>query len=265
MPTLIETTSLEECAALCRDLGLSFIEINMNLPQYQIDKINTDYLNELAEKYGIYYTIHLDENLNFSDFNPRVASAYCDTVLETIKIAKKINSPVLNMHLSNGVYFTLPNRKVYLFDQYREEYLHSVVEFRDKCEEVINSNNTKICIENCDGFTEFQIQAIDTILRSQSFALTFDVGHNQGINGKDEPIIIKRISRLAHMHLHDALGSKNHLALGTGEIDIIKYLCMANINNCRVVLETKTIESLKQSVNHLKEKLFAYNIILPKS
>ena len=32
MPTLIETETLEECAALCRELELDFIELNMNLP-----------------------------------------------------------------------------------------------------------------------------------------------------------------------------------------------------------------------------------------
>ena len=32
MPTLIETNSLEECAALCKNLQLDFIELNMNLP-----------------------------------------------------------------------------------------------------------------------------------------------------------------------------------------------------------------------------------------
>lgn len=32
MPALIEIKSIEACAALCRELGLQFIELNMNLP-----------------------------------------------------------------------------------------------------------------------------------------------------------------------------------------------------------------------------------------
>ena len=32
MPTLMETDTLESCAALCRELKLNFIELNMNLP-----------------------------------------------------------------------------------------------------------------------------------------------------------------------------------------------------------------------------------------
>lgn len=64
IPTLIELKSLEECAALCKELGLQFMELNMNLPEYQADKIDADAFAQIAERYRIYYTIHLDENLN---------------------------------------------------------------------------------------------------------------------------------------------------------------------------------------------------------
>ena len=67
MPTLIETNTLCECARLCAELGLDFIELNMNLPQYQLQKTDADYFKRIATQYGIYYTIHLDENLNVCD------------------------------------------------------------------------------------------------------------------------------------------------------------------------------------------------------
>lgn len=114
MPTLIELKSLEACAALCKGLDLQFVELNMNLPEYQADRIDADAFAEIAQWYGIYYTIHLDENLNPCDFNEKVADAYTDTVLRTIELAKQLRIPVLNMHLSKGVYFTLPEKKVYL-------------------------------------------------------------------------------------------------------------------------------------------------------
>ena len=52
---------------------------------------------------------------------------------------------------------------------------------------------------------------------------------------------------------YDAEGRKNHLALGAGEIDIEKYTNLAKEQNCRVVLETKTIDGLRQSVEWLKK------------
>lgn len=252
MPTLIETNTLPECAKLCAEFGLDFIELNMNMPQYQLDKIDVDYFKSIAEKYGIYYTIHFDENLNISDFNSYVADAYKETVADTIEIAKQLNIKVLNMHLSKGVYFTLPNKKVYLFSEYKERYIKSIIDFRDMCDQIIGNEDMKICIENCDGYEDFQKEAIELLLESKVFALTFDMGHNYAIGGTDEEFIMQYKDRLYHIHLHDAQASKNHLALGTGEMDIKKYINLAKEQNCRVVLETKTIDGLRISAEWVK-------------
>ena len=67
MPTLIENRTLQENVSLCRRLGLCFIELNMNFPEYQVDQLeNTGMLLDAADAAGIYYTIHLDENLKLS-------------------------------------------------------------------------------------------------------------------------------------------------------------------------------------------------------
>lgn len=255
MPTLIETNNIESCVALCKKLGLYFIEINMNLPQYQIENINIQQLKSLCENENIYFTIHLDENLNVCDFNNKVAAAYTRTVLSAIEIAKQLKIPVLNMHMPNGIYFTMPTEKVFLFNQYKDIYLAKLKEFRDKCEKAIGDSNIKICIENCSGYLDFTMEGIELLLERNVFALTLDIGHSHGANGVDEPFINKHLDRLYHMHAHDAKGKKNHLPLGMGEINIGERLSLAREHNCRVVLETKTIDGLKQSV----ERLTSYN------
>lgn len=247
MPTLIETGTVEECAALCNQLGLQFIELNMNLPQYQIGRMDEERLKAAAERFGIYYTVHLDENLNVSDFNPYVAEAYLKTVRESIAFCKRLNIPILNMHLSRGVYFTLPNKRVYLFERYADEYRKSFEIFRAMCEEEIGGDSIKICVENSDGYTDFQLRALELLLKSPVFALTFDIGHDHAIGGGDGAFIIRHREKLLHMHFHDALGAKNHLALGDGEIDLPKYFSLAKECGVRIVLETKTVEGLKKS------------------
>lgn len=256
MPTLLELQTLEETAALCRELRLQFIELNMNLPQYQPNVLEAEQLQAIAQKYGVYYTIHLDENLNVSDFNPYVAEAYRRTVRKTIRLAKELRAPVLNMHLARGVYFTLPAKKVYLFAAHKAQYLQSMRDFRDACDTEIGDINLQICVENSDGFTDFQVEALDLLLQSPVFGLTFDLGHDHGVGGADEPILMERAERLHHVHCHDALGRKNHLTLGTGELDLSKYLTLARAHNCRVVLETKTAEALRQSVAWLDRNGF---------
>ncbi|MFG6357528.1 MAG: sugar phosphate isomerase/epimerase [Acetatifactor sp.] len=252
MPTLIEIPEPKDCAALCAELGLQFVELNMNMPQYQIHSLDADRLAALAEKYGIYYTIHLDENLNVSDFNPHVAEAYLETVRETVHIARRLHIPVLNMHLSQGVYFTLPDRRVYLFDTYSGQYLQSLLYFREECERQIGSCGLRICVENSSGYTDFQRQALALLLESPVFALTFDIGHNHCVGGGDESVILQHADRLCHFHFHDAAGKKDHLPLGTGEIELSKYLRLAHQTDSRIVLETKTVSGLRESVGWMR-------------
>jgi sugar phosphate isomerase/epimerase len=257
MPTLIELKSIEACAELCRELGLGFIELNMNLPEYQANRLDVSVLRRVAEKFGIDFTIHLDENLNPCDFNNRVADAYTETVMQTIEIAKQLRIPILNMHLSKGVYFTLPEKKVFLFSEYEDVYFEKIADFRNRCETAIGGADMTICIENADGCFDmpFIVKGLDALMASPAFAMTFDIGHNAFAGGADEPVILSRANKLRHMHIHDAIGRRPHLPLGTGDLDLPKYFALANKHHCRVVLETKTIAGLKDSVEWMQQSL----------
>ena len=257
MPTLIENRTLEESVALCRELGLSFVELNMNLPQYQIECLeNIEYLKRIADDAGIYFTIHLDENLNVADFNAAVAEAYVKTVVRTIEVAKKLGVPILNMHMNHGVHFTLPDRKVQLFEEYNDVYMEAFRRFRNICEKHIGSCDIKICIENTNGFRAYEKAAIEYLLESRVFALTWDIGHSNGSDNVDEEFLMAHEGRLAHFHIHDSLGKKDHMTLGTGEVDLETRLGLAREYNCRCVVEAKTVEALKKSVEWLKERCY---------
>ena len=199
MPTLIENRTLEDNIALCKELGLSFVELNMNFPEYQIDKMeNIDWFYKKADDAGIYYTIHLDENMNIADFNPLVREAYLETVRRTIEVAKHF------------------------------------VNLKDKYEK----------------------KAIEKMLQSHCFVLTWDIGHSKATGEIDTPYINAHKDKLCHFHIHDGRENppKDHLALGDGETDLIARLNKAKECNARCVLETKTIEALKRSVEWLKSK-----------
>jgi sugar phosphate isomerase/epimerase len=257
MPTLIENTSLLENARLCCELDLDFIELNMNMPDFQVEQIafrRQEFL-EIANSYDIYYTIHIDENFNVCDFNSLVSKAYMDSMLSTIELAKELNVPILNMHMNQGVYFTLPDVRVYLFERYKEIYIQRITEFRDICEEAIGDSNISICIENTDGFLHYQKEALDILMESKVFSLTWDIGHSHSVNDIDEAYISKHEDKLKHFHIHDALGRKNHLTLGTGEINLTERIKVAKACDCRCVIETKTIKALKESVAWIRNNL----------
>lgn len=266
MPTLIENRTLEDNVNLCRSLGLNFVELNMNFPEYQVDHLEqTDYLIQIADQAGIYYTIHLDENLNIADFNQLVSDAYLETVRRSIEVAKKLLSlrdrfgdngqPLtLNMHMNHGIYITLPDRKVQMYDRDFDTYMKSFSVFRTKCEEWIGDSDVMIAVENTDGFRDYEKKAIEYLLKSPKFGLTWDIGHSKAIGEKDVPFIMDHQDNLIHFHIHDGSEKppKNHLALGDGEIDLSDRLKLAESRNARCVLETKTIEALKKSVQWLE-------------
>ena len=267
MPTLIENHTLEDNVNLCESLGLKFIELNMNFPEYQVEKLeDIDYLTSLADKAGIYYTIHLDENLNIADFNQLVTDAYLETVRRSIEVAKKLlilrdkygdaSQPLtINMHMHHGIYITLPDKKVQMYERDFDTYMKSFEIFRNKCEEWIGDSNIKICVENTDGFKEYEKKAIEYLLGSPKFGLTWDIGHSKAVKEIDVPFILQNKDRLVHFHIHDGKEEppKNHLALGDGEINLSERLDLAKERNARCVLETKTIEALKNSVKWLKD------------
>lgn len=254
MPTLIENNNIEETALLCHELGLDFIELNMNLPQYQVEALEeTAKFQRLAEKYKIFYTIHLDEDLNVCNFNRAVTSAYLETVNRTIEAAKRLSVPIINMHMNHGIHFTLPNKKVQLFQKYNKNYISDIKEFRKICDFSLEGTNIKISIENTDGYREYEKAAIEYLLESDAFTLTWDIGHSHACENIDETFILEYINKIKHFHIHDAVGKNNHLTLGTGEVDIIERLTIAKKCGARCVLETKTIDALRKSVSWLNQ------------
>ena len=266
MPTLIENRSLQDNIALCSSLGLRFIELNMNFPEYQIDRLEqTDPLLEAAGRAGIYYTIHLDENMNIADFNPLVSDAYLQTVRRSVCVAKKLlclrdrfgdrSQPLtLNMHMHHGIFITLPDRKVQMYERDFGTYMESFARFRSLCEDWIGDSDLRIAVENTDGFRDYEKKAIEYLLESPKFGLTWDIGHSKAVRETDVPFILEHRDKLIHFHIHDGTETppKNHLALGDGEIDLSERLRMAESRNTRCVLETKTVAALKKSVEWLR-------------
>lgn len=257
MPALVECKDITECAEVAKNNGLDFVEINMSFPQYIPQNSDAELYKRLSEKYGIFYTIHADEQLNPFDFNPAVSECYFGAMADCIDFAIKIGAPVINMHLIKGVYVTLPEKVILLTDVYRDEYMSRVKDFIRMCEEKIGNSGLKIAIENVDlnPFTKSQIEALDYFMASSAFALTLDVGHDDCMDGKDRHIFEKYPDKLFHMHFHDSDGKHPHLPLGEGKIDLAAKLAMLKPDSTCLV-EVKTIDGLEKSVKYLREKKY---------
>ena len=252
-PTMVEMESLEQAAQVCRALKLDFLELNINFPQYLLSELDVDKLHRLSAENGIFYTLHLDDEMSIADFNPYIARGYCQTVFDAIELSKKLGIRKLNMHLSRGAKYTLPDRVIYFFEAYEEAFLERIRNFREECEKRIGGADITICIENTAGFLPFQRKAVELMLQSPVFGLTFDIGHNYCAGNMDEEWILSHSDRLKHFHIHDCVeGRKDHRTLGTGVLDVKRYLALAEKLGCTAVVETKTVESLRQSMDWIR-------------
>ena len=268
MPTLIENGTLRENVALCARLGLRFIELNMNFPEYQLGALaDPEPFLRTAEQAGIYYTVHLDETLDPASFNPLVRNAYRETVRRAILFLKAVlplrdrfgdpGQPlILNMHMSHGIHITLPDKKVRMYERDKDTYLAHFRSFADAVAAWIGDADIRLTAENTDGFTDFEREAIGILLEKRCFGLTWDIGHSKATGEKDVPFLLRHKDRLVHMHIHDGTETppKNHLALGTGGIDIQDRLRTAEEVHARCVLETKTVRALEDSVRYLEKR-----------
>jgi sugar phosphate isomerase/epimerase len=251
MPTLLELNTLEENIALCKELGLSFVEINCNVPEFQVENMDIDHLLHLRQSSGIYFTFHLDEYLSVTDPNPTISEAYIQSVVNSIEFAKKARIPVMTMHFLNGVVFTLPDKKVYVYEKYSAYYLERLRHFRDRVHQAVGDSHIKVCIENVTGFESYMKDGIDLLLQDKAFGLTYDCGHNHRYHQVDNAFLTQHQDRIAHMHLHDCKGSNDHLPLGYGELDLKEELKFVEGKAQRVVIEVKTVEGLRKSVESM--------------
>ena len=159
------------------------------------------------------------------------------------------------MHMIHGINVTLPDRVVPLYQCNMDTYLKSFTEFRTLCDEWIGNDEVKIVVENTDGFRDYEKRAIEILLESPHFGLTWDIGHSKATHEKDLPYLMEHQDHLYHFHIHDGTEDppKNHQALGDGAIDLRDRLELAKNRNARCVLETKTIAALQRSVAWLHD------------
>lgn len=250
MPGLPLLGGLDAHALLCLELGLSFVELNMNLPAFHANALDRSAL--LAwKRQGVDFTLHLDERLDPMDFNPLVAKAYLQTGVQAVALAASLELPVVNMHLPRGVYFTLPAQRLYLYQAQPAPCLEALARFRDEMERAA-SGRVRVCVENTSGFTGFERQCLELLLQSPAFGLCLDVGHDRCTGGQDGRWMLEREGRLGHMHLHDVLNRHDHLALGQGEVDVCASVALAERLGLGCVVEVKEAQSLRDSLLYLR-------------
>lgn len=213
IPTLLERPDILSSAALCAELGFGFVELNANLPQFA----DPDAVDRRA-----------------------------------LELAAEAEMPLVNLHLSLGVYFTLPQGRAYLYEREGARFLAGLEALRSLAEREAPAG-LAVCVENTGGFPAFAREGLERLLESPRFGLTLDVGHLCAAGNADADFFAAHADRLRHMHLHDCRGGQDHLPLGAGALDWRGALALARARGVRAVVEVKTEAALRASARALRE------------
>lgn len=257
IPSLIEFRTAEQHLRFCAEHGFSFFEMNLSFPWFQSDKIDADSLVRLGKEYNVGYTLHLHDQLNPFDFSPEIREGALKSVDYALLLARKTGAKRLTLHLQYGMYSAVAGKKIYAYEVCSDEYLENVDRMARMCSSRLAGTDTYFCIENTKGFTPYHKKAVERMLSYKEFGLTFDVGHNFKASEDDEAFILSHRDRIRHFHIHDVTEKSNHVAFGTGILNVSDYLRLArSINDAPVVMEVKESGALLQSMEYCRRSGF---------
>lgn len=245
MPILVEFHSLSENIDLCKKLNLDFIELNLDIPYCFIDRLDTNSLKNNN------FTIHLSEKFDVGELNNSLRNFYLNEIEKIISFGIKYNIFKYNLHLDPGIHFSLPDKKIFIYEEYIDDYLRA---YEDSCNilsKLANKYNATILFENVK-VESYTLKVIDIIAKYDNLFFTLDLGHNIRYGNLAKEKFMEYSNKIKHIHLHDFNGSKDHQELFTGLLNVKEELNFCKQHNLDVLIEVKRKEELINSVNKLR-------------
>ncbi len=256
IPTLIEIPDFQRTVELALELQVDFIELNMNMPEFCPESLPAKAIRECHRKTGLDFTIHMPDDTDLASFHDSIREGHVARFGETARWAAEAGAKLINLHLSPGIYFTLPDKKVWIYESYYDKFVHNLREAYGKVISYAREFGVNVCTENVTNFQmPFVARAIDDLCHMDGFYLTWDLGHDARTGYKEREVLMRHVDRVRHMHLHDYNGVSDHQVPGRGEIDILSMLSFAKEHDCSVLVETKTVGSLTESVKVIRGML----------
>lgn len=257
MPALVEYNKLSDLVDLCLKLNLDFIELNMNLPYNFIENIRPGELKKITKETNIEFTMHMPDDADLGTFYKSVRDGYITLFKDTVDWAEEAGVKLLNMHIIEGAKMTLPDKKIYIYEQYADEFQNNFAQSISILSKKAEKSNLIIAIENSSNFGKSYIQkTLNKSIKYPNVKLTWDTGHDAVSKFADKEYLMIHENKITHMHLHDVVGARDHQPLFEGELNINELLNFAEGKNIRVLIEVKTKEALEKSIRSLREGIY---------
>ena len=250
MPQLYEFDTVEDNLKLAKELGVDFIELNLNFG-YCRKEMEAKTIASLLEKYKVEATLHFYDEADFASYD-EVVDAYLVLLEKYASLACGYIKQI-NMHLIPGPVVTISGVKNYIYEKEYDEYITRLINNFKKAEKICNKYNINMVIENTDNIPEYTKRTYHDLYKA-GFRFCYDIGHDH----LSYDIVWNLLNEIDlpfdEFHIHDAKDRKKcHLSLGDGTLDIKKFKNLAEKNNAYVVLEVKQSSDLISSVPLFKK------------
>lgn len=250
MPTLIEYNTVLDNVKLAKELGLSFVELNLDLPYCKLN----DELKQLSLENNIEFTVHLSEKLDVGELDNDLRRAYLKKIETVIQKGAKLNIRKYNLHLDPGIHFSLPDRKIFIYEKYLDEYKRSLYESCIFLNGLAKKFDVEIMFENVK-LPNYLKEGFMIVGSFERLFFTLDMGHDLKNNsGAEEFFLDYNSKKIKHVHIHDFDGKSDHIALGSGFLDAFKKMKLIRKLGVYAVIEVKEKDELVKSVEFLRNK-----------
>lgn len=246
MPILFEFNSVEENFKLAKELGLDFVELNLNFG-YCRNEMELGMVKNLADRYGLETTLHFYDEADFGTYD-EVVKAYLTLLSKYAKLGKGYVK-MINFHNNGGPLVTISGNKNYIYQKEYTTYLPRLLNNFKEVERICNKYGSEMVIENVDTAkgASFLMNNFEAFHMS-GFGLNLDIGHDSLMGGDFLKTIEEKEWPLKEMHFHDSDGNKCHLSLGRGSLDLKHLKELAIKNDAYVLLEVKSSDALRESI-----------------
>lgn len=248
MPILYEYDSVLENVLLAKELGLDFIELNLNFG-YCRKELESGKLLKLFKDNNLHATLHFYDEADFASYK-EVVDAYLVLLERYAKLGEGLID-IVNVHMQSGPVVTISGIKNYIYNKEYNEQMSNLITNLSRAEAILTKYGIKMVIENTDTFQPFMMKNYEG-LKANGFKFNFDIGHDN--LSKDCLLQASKDYDLkfSEFHFHDANRKTCHLALGEGNLNLKFFKDMTIKNDAYVLLEVKDSNDLKKSVPYFK-------------
>lgn len=244
--------SILDAVNFAADNGFNAVEINLNIPEFYPCKYNIQErqkLKTILEEKGIHISFHAPEDINLSSGQKELGIASLNILKECIDFAYDLGGERFTFHLGDSVNFTMVDRSLRMEDYYSDNFKNII---RYNLSNIIEYNRDRIilCAENAGYLSNAKIYAIESFL-GKGLYLTWDLGHSI-IDKNQMEFIMRNLQFVRNVHVHDVLEGKDHRIIGTGQVDIPKYLSLLNGMDAMYIIEVRPHSAAVESLINLK-------------